>query len=159
MFRVIVFVAVFAIFAASLELPNTGFEAEMSIECLGCVCEATTRCNLNYNCTQGLCGPMLISEPYWFDAGRPVIDGDNTNWSGAFHRCVTDPVCAGATVRKYMAKYRQDCNGDGRIDCDDFGRLHYYGGYKCQKRIEGTQYWRQFMECRAATNQLGGQFR
>jgi len=46
------------------------------------MCEATTKCNLNHNCTQGLCGPLLISEAYWIDAGQPIIDGDNINWTG-----------------------------------------------------------------------------
>jgi hypothetical protein len=58
------------------------YENEMSIDCLGCMCEATTKCNLNYNCTQGLCGPMLISEAYWIDSGQPLIDGDSVNWQG-----------------------------------------------------------------------------
>lgn len=34
-----------------------------------------------------------------------------------FEDCLTNKECAEQTVRNYMRKYGQDCNGDGLITC------------------------------------------
>ena len=54
-----------------------------------------------------LCGPFLISWPYWADGGKFVLANDRADRKGAFEDCVKDPVCAGETVRGYMAKFAQ----------------------------------------------------
>jgi hypothetical protein len=50
--------------------------------CMGCICEATSNCNLTFHCTRGLCGPFLISQIYWKEAGRPTVLGDHPNNKG-----------------------------------------------------------------------------
>ena len=47
--------------------------------CIGCICEASTRCDTNVTCISNgfLCGPFYISKPFWIDAGRCVQPGDN----------------------------------------------------------------------------------
>ena len=47
--------------------------------CIGCICEASTRCDTNVTCINNgfLCGPFYISKPFWIDAGRCVQPGDN----------------------------------------------------------------------------------
>lgn len=50
--------------------------------CLGCICDATTACNLTIGCTAGLCGPFLIGRQYWIDAGAPVLAGDSWHRNG-----------------------------------------------------------------------------
>jgi len=45
--------------------------------CMGCLCEASTDCNRNFQCDGGYCGMFRISAPYWRDAGSPVKKGDN----------------------------------------------------------------------------------
>ncbi|KAJ9583155.1 hypothetical protein L9F63_022496 [Diploptera punctata] len=124
--------------------------------CMGCICEATSNCNLTFQCTRGLCGPFLISEIYWKEAGRPTITGDNPNRKGAYHKCVTEPYCAAATVHQYLAKYHQDCNGDGRIDCDDFARIHYMGGHQCKINMNHLGYYKIFRECNKSLQKLMG---
>ena len=45
--------------------------------CMGCLCEASTDCNRNFQCDGRYCGMFRISVPYWRDAGSPVKKGDN----------------------------------------------------------------------------------
>lgn len=47
--------------------------------CLGCICEASTRCDTFTGCVANgqLCGPFLISKGFWVDAGRCVMEGDD----------------------------------------------------------------------------------
>ncbi|KDR06499.1 uncharacterized protein LOC110840589 isoform X2 [Zootermopsis nevadensis] len=124
--------------------------------CMGCICEATSNCNLTFHCTRGFCGPFLISQLYWKEAGRPVIPGDHQNKKGAYIRCVTEPYCAAATVRHYLARYAQDCNGNGNIDCDDFARIHYMGGRQCTISMENLGYYQVFGACHKSIRQLTG---
>nr|CAD7416081.1 unnamed protein product [Timema poppensis] len=141
--------------------------------CLGCICEATTNCNLTIGCNnQGLCGPFLISQEYWIDAGTPVIRGDSPYSQGggsesvrkapltrdvmipAYHRCVIEPYCAATTVRNYMRQFKQDCNQDSLFDCDDIARIHYLGGYQCGIDISHKGYYRVFKQCLNSIRQL-----
>merc|ERR1711928_3484 len=49
-------------------------------DCLGCLCQASTGCNMTMSCTGGsqyLCGPFLISWPYWADGGKFVLTDDD----------------------------------------------------------------------------------
>jgi len=127
---------------------------EVSDKCLGCICEASTNCEQNHGCTEaGVCGPMLISWPFWADAGKYVIKGTSPNDKNAYSDCANDLYCSGATVRGYMAKYKKDCNGDGRIDCEDFARLHKLGYQSCDgSAITQSEYYSKFKSCAAAVN-------
>lgn len=80
---------------------------DMSHTCLGCICEATTNCNMTIGCMRGLCGPFLISRAYWIDAGRPVVALDKPERAGAYETCANDPYCSATAVRQYMARYAQ----------------------------------------------------
>ena len=54
-------------------------------DCLGCICQASTNCNMTVGCTGGdqyLCGPFLISWPYWADGGKFVLANDNADRQG-----------------------------------------------------------------------------
>ncbi|XP_069684589.1 lysozyme-like [Periplaneta americana] len=101
--------------------------AEVSELCMGCLCEANTRCDRSFQCEGGDCGLFRISQPYWEDAGRPLIKDDDAFSDGAFKRCVLDPFCAARAVQGYMKRFSKDCNGDQQIDCEDYALLHYQG--------------------------------
>ncbi|XP_023720996.1 uncharacterized protein LOC111871853 isoform X1 [Cryptotermes secundus] len=124
--------------------------------CMGCICEATSNCNLTFHCTRGLCGPFLTSQVYWKQAGRPTIPGDHPNNKGAYIRCVTEPYCAAATVHHYLARYAQDCDGNGRIDCEDYAKIHYMGGQQCTIHMEHLGYYKVFKECHKSIQHLTG---
>ncbi|CAG0915446.1 unnamed protein product [Notodromas monacha] len=126
----------------------------ISDECIGCICEGSTSCDLSVKCTGGgyLCGPLLISRAYWTDGGQPVLKGNNKNQNGAFENCVQDPYCAAQTMRGYMSKFKQDCNGDGKIDCVDFAMIHKSGGYSCSTPIQETEYFKKFLSCKNLLN-------
>ncbi|RZF47247.1 hypothetical protein LSTR_LSTR004956 [Laodelphax striatellus] len=120
---------------------------EFTEACLGCICDATSACNLTIGCTAGLCGPFLIGRQYWFDAGAPVLAGDSWQRSGAYEACTVDPYCSTSTMYNYMSRYIQDCNGDGEITCDDYARIHYLGGLQCDMPIHNYAYYRVFRQC------------
>nr|CAH0099702.1 unnamed protein product [Daphnia galeata] len=128
-------------------------------DCLGCLCQASTGCNMTIPCTTGqqyLCGPFLISWAYWADAGKFVLANDDPERKGAFEACVQDAVCAGETVRGYMAKFAQDCNGDGVINCDDYAHLHILGGFGCNAPIDQTPFYKGYLACRTTVQSLAG---
>ena len=54
-------------------------DGSVTNNCIGCICEASTRCDTNITCINNgfLCGPFYISQPFWIDAGRCVQPGDN----------------------------------------------------------------------------------
>jgi len=133
---------------------SEGPDQEVSDRCLGCICEASTGCQKDIGCTEaGVCGPMLISWPFWADAGKYVIKGTSPNDGKAYSECANDLYCAGATIRGYIAKYKKDCNGDGRIDCEDFARIHKLGYGACNSpSFEQSEYYSAFKRCSAAVN-------
>ena len=56
-------------------------EDSITNQCLGCICEASSRCDKLTGCVANgaLCGPFLISRLFWIDAGRCTLDGDDPN--------------------------------------------------------------------------------
>lgn len=64
----------------------------------------------------------------------------------AYANCANDPYCAASAVQKYMSKYNQDCNGDGKIDCRDHMNIHYLGGYNCRGALPPIQ-GERFEQC------------
>ncbi|XP_003708146.1 lysozyme [Megachile rotundata] len=103
----------------------------LSKVCLGCICEAASGCNVTLGCDESVCGPFRITWRYWADAGKPVLDNNSNSNQDGYVQCVSDAYCAARTVQGYMDKFAQDCNGDGKINCDDFLRIHRLGGYGC----------------------------
>ncbi|GLG98133.1 Protein of unknown function [Gryllus bimaculatus] len=108
--------------------------------CLACVCRANGRsgeCVTGGKCTHvDTFGPFCISLPYWIDAGKPVLPGDDKDLPGAFQRCVEEPFCAVQTVRGYMntGPALQDCDNDGAVTCRDLMLTHIFGRYACVDR-------------------------
>ncbi|XP_055856065.1 DNA ligase 1-like [Episyrphus balteatus] len=105
--------------------------------CLACICDATSGCNVTKTCNGDVCGLFRITWFYWADGGKMTVNGDSEDSPMAFQNCATDPFCATKTVQNYMAKFRQDCNRDGKIDCYDFAAIHKLGGYGCPGQIFG----------------------
>lgn len=109
----------------------------VDVNCLQCLCQASTGCDLDKQCVGSNCGPYLISWPYWADAGRLGND---------YVSCALNPQCAEATVKAYMDKFRRDCNNDGKIDCEDYAIIHKFGP-QCGP-VGGDQFWNEFKYCR-----------
>jgi len=106
-------------------------EQNISQTCFGCICEAASGCDTTTGCTGEVCGPFRITWGYWSDGGKPTLNDEPNNADGAFARCTNDPFCASRAIQGYMNRFAQDCNGDGKIDCDDYVRIHRHGGYGC----------------------------
>ncbi|XP_076062012.1 lysozyme 1-like [Oratosquilla oratoria] len=120
-------------------------------ECLGCICEASTGCNLNQRCQGNYCGPFLISWAYWADAKKPVAGRDHPEGDRAYPNCVNDVICSAATVSQYMANHAKDCDNDGQLTCADFARIHKLGPRNCEG-VVNNEYWVKFQDCAAALN-------
>lgn len=98
---------------------------ETDRHCLDCICQASSGCKQNIQCHnngngQYYCGPYQISWAYWSDAGKP---GD-AGFANDFEQCLVKKSCSEATIRGYMKKYANDCNGDGHVDCLDYAAIH-----------------------------------
>ncbi|KAI4457188.1 destabilase-related [Holotrichia oblita] len=103
--------------------------------CLGCICEGISGCNVTSTCQGEVCGPFRITWPYWADAGKPTVNNEGPSSDTAYKNCALDTFCSALAVQGYMQKYQQDCNNDGKIDCDDYAAIHKLGGYGCQGQL------------------------
>lgn len=78
---------------------------------------------------------------YWADAGKPGANGHQYD----FENCATNKACAERTVMLYTNRYGQDCDGDGRVTCNDLAILHRTGYASCQlNRVRNTAFWQTF---------------
>ncbi|XP_050308861.1 lysozyme-like [Anthonomus grandis grandis] len=142
--RVIVAGIVFAIaFSAAL-----GDDLPVTQQCLGCICEAISGCNTTAVCSGDVCGPFRITWAYWSDSGKPTVRGESPESATAYANCAGDTYCAALSVQGYMSKFQQDCNKDGRIDCDDFALIHALGGYGCAGNMP-EPYGQRYRQCKA----------
>ncbi|XP_041982000.1 lysozyme-like [Aricia agestis] len=114
--------------------------------CLGCLCQAVSGCNVGLKCEGETCGLFKITWAYWADAGKPTLDGESPDSPTAYPNCANDPYCAAKCVQGYMAKYGQDCNGDGQINCYDYMAIHKKGPYACSGELP-YQYVTVFNQC------------
>ncbi|XP_018028109.2 invertebrate-type lysozyme 3, partial [Hyalella azteca] len=74
----------------------------------------------------------------------------------AFANCANDVFCAADTVINYMTKFRQDCNGDGLVDCEDFAYIHVLGGYGCRGAdFPSSPFYSRFSNCRRVLQAAG----
>ena len=48
-------------------------------ECIGCICEAASGCNVDRKCSGGFCGPFVMSVNFWIEAGRCVKGNEDPN--------------------------------------------------------------------------------
>ncbi|RWS14141.1 Lysozyme 1-like protein, partial [Dinothrombium tinctorium] len=114
-------------------------EEPVSDNCLSCICEASSGCDLSQKCDSSFCGPYLISWAYWADGGKP---------GGDYVSCALNKKCAERAIQGYMSKWLSDCNSDGIIDCDDFAAIHKLGPTSCSsKSLFSSKYWRQYEQC------------
>ncbi|XP_074595709.1 uncharacterized protein LOC141850866 isoform X2 [Brevipalpus obovatus] len=119
-------------------ISSSGNNIRIDISCLQCLCQASTGCNIDKQCNGEVCGPYLISWPYWADSGKPGSD---------FVSCALNAKCAESTVRNYMLRFGRDCNRDGRIDCNDFALIHKHGP-NCGPGVPGNdKFWAEFGSC------------
>ncbi|KAL1494955.1 hypothetical protein ABEB36_010455 [Hypothenemus hampei] len=123
-------------------------------QCLGCICEAISGCNTTNTCSGDVCGPFRITWAYWADSGKPTIGNEAPDSPTAYPHCAGDVYCAALSVQGYMNKFQQDCNGDGKIDCDDFAAIHKFGGYGCRGTLP-EPYGERYRQCKAIVG--GGQ--
>merc|ERR1712032_828837 len=98
----------------------------LSDNCIGCICEVSTRCNATTKCISGgsFCGPFLLSKPFWVDGGSCVLEGDSPGDQGAWRRCALDIICSANTIRSYINRFGKDCNGDALVTCEDYTMIH-----------------------------------
>ncbi|XP_022698732.1 invertebrate-type lysozyme 6-like isoform X2 [Varroa jacobsoni] len=117
-------------------------------DCLDCICQASTKCKLDQGCHNAgpdayFCGPYTLSYAYWVDAGKPGEANIDH-----FEKCLKDKKCSELTIVQYMNKWGTDCDGDGRITCYDYARIHKGGRNGCPaKWVDDTDYWTGFTEC------------
>ncbi|XP_044759553.1 lysozyme-like [Coccinella septempunctata] len=123
-------------------------------QCLGCLCEASSNCDISGQCAGDVCGPFRITWAYWADAGKPTVNNEATDAPQAYAHCAADTYCSALAVQGYMQKFQQDCNGDNRIDCDDFALIHKYGGYGCKGQALPGVFGQRYQQCKIL---VGGQ--
>ncbi|GAB1869306.1 lysozyme [Camponotus japonicus] len=121
-------------------------EEPVSQVCLACICEVATGCNTTIGCSGPLCGPYAITWGFWTDAGTPTLNNEPNDTDGAYSRCVNDLYCAARTIQGYMAKFNQDCTGNGVIDCDDYLRIYRLGAYGCTAPLD-DKYEKRYKLC------------
>lgn len=63
-----------------------------------------------------------------------------------FKQCASDFLCASGVVDDYVTKYKQNCDGIGRISCFDYAAIHLYGGENC-KKVLPTKYKGRLTGC------------
>ncbi|CAH1377255.1 lysozyme 2-like isoform X1 [Tenebrio molitor] len=117
-------------------------------QCLACICEAISSCDTTTGCTGNVCGPFRITWAYWSDAGKPTVNDEAPESSTAHTNCTVDTYCSILTVQKYMHNFQQDCNNDGKIDCDDFAAIHKLGGYGCKMPELPEVYGQRYHRCK-----------
>ncbi|XP_072944841.1 lysozyme-like [Epargyreus clarus] len=118
----------------------------VSEECIRCICQAVSGCDLSLRCEGDRCGPLQITWAYWADAGKCTPPGVSPDSPEAYSSCTNDPRCAALTVQGYMRKFAQDCNGDGVVDCYDYMAIHKLGGYGCTGQLP-SKYVADFNQC------------
>nr|XP_022920100.1 invertebrate-type lysozyme 3-like [Onthophagus taurus] len=119
------------------------FVSNLDDKCLRCLCVASSNCDINFPCTDGFCGPYILSKPYYDDATKGR-DMDPTK--KAFEKCALDYTCAKKIVKYYVARFAKDCNKDGVTDCTDYAMINFNGGYGCELDLFRSAYGRQYAE-------------
>ncbi|XP_074031979.1 lysozyme [Leptinotarsa decemlineata] len=146
--RIAVFVllAYYSVGIISQDLPVTQ-------QCLGCICEAISACNTSRICSGDVCGPFRLTWAYWADSGKPTVSGESPESPTAYANCAIDLRCSALSVQGYMNRFQQDCNGDNKIDCDDFASIHKIGGYGCKGSVMPEPYGERYRQCKRIVGQ------
>lgn len=121
-------------------------------KCLDCFCQAQSDCDISFTCDNSslfLCGPYKLSYAYWIDGqklGNSYSDSEFDNYV----QCSKNMTCAEQTIQNYMKVYaiNKDCNGNDKVDCVDYFRIHLGGPGGCTGNgFEKTYEWLKFLEC------------
>lgn len=85
--------------------PKANFKLIVGLNCLECLCQASSNCNHvgccnNKGCEGAYCGPYLLSWGYWADGGQP---GNGANYLS----CANNRTCAELAVQGYMNKWNK----------------------------------------------------
>lgn len=145
---------IYGVSSQSSYAPVEGAKPPVTDVCLGCICQAVSGCNTTTTCTGDSCGLFRITWAYWSDAGK-LTNGEPSDAPQAYTNCVTEPYCAARTVQGYMARFGQDCNNDGQINCYDHMAIHKKGGYGCGGELP-YEYQNVFNRCIEAVRQQQG---
>ncbi|KAJ3646606.1 hypothetical protein Zmor_024187 [Zophobas morio] len=122
----------------------------VSDQCLSCLCYTMSLCDIsNNNCgdDDDGCGRFKITKDYWVDSGKHTIRNWLPQSDDSYVSCVSDFDCTIQSVQSYMVKFQQDCNGDGKIDCDDFVALHLFGPAGCRSNALTGVYRERYQSC------------
>ncbi|CAH0553864.1 unnamed protein product [Brassicogethes aeneus] len=111
-------------------------------KCMACICDAATGC-VNRGCSGNICGPYSITWAYWSDS---ALNGKFR--SASFESCANDFECSSNSVANYVQRFQQDCDGDGKITCDDLMLVHFLGGYGCKEKLP-EPFWSKYQTCKA----------
>ncbi|XP_023220139.1 lysozyme 2-like [Centruroides sculpturatus] len=150
MFTLLLLNVVFALVTGQYYEGSYQDTSPVSAQCLQCICEASTGCDLNMGCHNAghgayYCGPYLISWAYWSEGGKVGQDPRNPH---DFEVCLKDKTCSEQTIQGYMTKWGYDCDKDGDVDCYDYSSIHKAGPYGCNGTwYKNTDYWRLFENC------------
>ena len=69
-------------------------------------------------------------------------------------RCLTDLACSMKVMRSFAnGKNLGDCDGDGRMTCDDYSMAHFLGHIGCSDPDERARYktekvYERYTECK-----------
>ncbi|XP_045765838.1 lysozyme-like [Maniola jurtina] len=129
----------------SQKIISNGSEA-VTEACLRCICQASSGCQQGLTCVNDVCGPFKITWAYWVDAGKLTLPGVSQDSADPYSGCTNDAQCAADTVKGYMRRLGQDCNGDGVVNCYDYMAIHRLGGYGCKKDLP-LEYVNAFHQC------------
>lgn len=91
--------------------------SNLNVNCLRCLCYASTLCNATVGCSRGYCGPYYLHRDYWKDAGQVVLHDDDPDRDQAFVDCAANSECAQKVVANYMAKWGQVSGAGGVCVC------------------------------------------
>uniref|UniRef100_A0A1A9WK38 lysozyme n=1 Tax=Glossina brevipalpis TaxID=37001 RepID=A0A1A9WK38_9MUSC len=129
-------VALISIISYAISISTTiASEKPVTDNCLHCLCMAISECNQTAVCRKGACGPFRMTYYYWAHGGNLTLDSDTPGSVEAFPNCANDLTCATNTVQNYMARYSQDCNNDGVVDCYDYAAIHNLGPFGCKNDL------------------------
>lgn len=130
----------------SVEEPEKPPLIPMSNECMECICDAASGCNLETRCsghpldeTGRVCGPYQMDTNYWRLGGKI---------GGEFEKCANEKECAEQTVSRFVRRMAYDCNEDGVVDCLDYAAIHRGGPKSCNTQwLLESKFWNAFEQC------------
>ncbi|XP_072016627.1 lysozyme 3-like [Amphiura filiformis] len=111
--------------------PTSSPKAEITAECLQCICKVESICNLEIGCDSAVepekCGPYQLTEAYWEAGGSHGED---------WRSCAQDKTCAEDTIKCYLGQH----DIFDSPTCEDWARF-YHGGPDGMNSASADTYW------------------